>query len=147
MEHPLKYHKFAGFWPGAKMLFGYMFLVCVVIPSVAGGLLIAAGSGWSFDGVGRWLVGVQAEAQQLGKAAQSDHLLVRRCADPAPERDAAPVPEPVCQNWSAQEVPVDTLASEAGRAIALVYGILVGVGLIGVMIFRPPTKRRKENKA
>lgn len=145
MENRLRtvYNKTAPVIAGASALLSRLFLVAVAIPATAGMLMLAAASGWSFNGAALMVAEVQADAQQLGKAAAPGYLMVKRCD--APRQVAGSMPKPsdaICTDWVVEQVAVHDVASTAGRQLFGVYLVLVFISLGGVFIFWPQSRLR-----
>nr|HBO6796999.1 hypothetical protein [Pseudomonas aeruginosa] len=130
-----------GFLSVALAIINRLFLVLVVYPAVGFFMLVGFASDWSFTGFGRLVTDIQYEAQQAGKAEVPGHLLAKRCTDESQAHETLPA-KVSCDAWELQEVPVEVLAKEAGRPLAMLYWIFIGVSVVVVAITSPASPLR-----
>ncbi|WP_174517477.1 hypothetical protein [Pseudomonas aeruginosa] len=130
-----------GFLSVALAIISRLFLVLVAYPAVGFFLLVGFASDWSFTGVGRLVTDIQYEAQQVGKAEAPGHLLAKRCTDESQAHKTLPA-QVSCDAWELQEVPVEVLAKEAGRPLAMFYWVFIVVSVAVVAITSPASPLR-----
>ncbi len=122
-----------------RSVLGRLFIALFVFPATASALIIGFASGWSFTEVGRWIVSEQAASQQLGKAADLDSLMVKRCAV-----DGSKVPSEEhigkvvdCKEWSVESVSIQEAAFATGQTLSATYVVMAFIGLCLTVVFYP----------
>ncbi|GEM_PF-4232634 len=131
---------------GALKLINRLFAMLVVYPAVGIFALLAVGSGFSFNGAAQWFTDMQYEAQQLGKAEQAGHMLVKRCDESHQVQGEMPKLA-VCQRWNVQEVSVEAATREGGRTFRNQYVmfLVLGFGFMLLRDFSPILWRRMKS--
>lgn len=120
-----------------RSVLGGLFIAFFVFPVTSSALIIGFASGWSFTEVGRWIVSEQATSQQLGKAADLNSLIVKRCAV-----DGSKVPSEEhigkvadCKEWSVESVSIQEAAFATGQTLFSIYTVMAFVGLCLTVAF------------